>query len=212
MTLTLTSRLLPFETDTHEDRIRAARVGPVEATAERQVNMADLDTTDAGSDRPDERLQNGANLVKIGDLARLANVTTRTVRFYEDLGLIEPAGRSVGGFRLYEVEQAHRLRALLRLKEVGFSLDDIRAYRELARPGEVAHTVMSRLRERITLGASQLRDRIRSLQSALDDLERTELTLTACHGCEGKTYDRDCHACWKQLSGGLMPDGLNAVI
>ncbi len=158
----------------------------------------------------DETLDN--NLVKIGDLARLAEVTTRTVRFYEDLGLIQPTTRSVGGFRLYEVEQADRLRALLKLKEVGFSLDDIRAYRELANEGANALTVMTRLRERITSGAQQLRDRIGRLQSALEDLERTKETLAACHGCDEKVYDRNCHACWKQLAGGNLPDGLKAVI
>jgi DNA-binding transcriptional MerR regulator len=152
------------------------------------------------------------DLVKIGDLARLAEVTTRTVRFYEDLGLIQPASRSSGGFRLYEREQADRLRALLRLKEVGFSLDDIKAYRDLAAPGRVARDVMGRLRNRIDQGATQLRARIVSLQSALLDLERTAETLAACHGCEGKRYDRECHACWKQMAGGSLPDGLKAVI
>lgn len=152
------------------------------------------------------------NLVKIGDLARLAEVTTRTVRFYEDLGLIEPAGRSVGGFRLYEVEQAERLKAVLQLKEVGFSLEDIRAYRELAKKGEVAFGVMGRLRGRISDGARELRHRIRRLQIALADLEQTELALAACHGCENKPYDSACHDCWKELAGGRLPDGLKAVI
>lgn len=152
------------------------------------------------------------NLVKIGDLARLAQVTTRTVRFYEDLGLIEPAGRSVGGFRLYEVEQAERLKAVLQLKEVGFSLDDIRDYRELAAKGDIAFCVMGRLRGRISEGARQLRHRIERLQSALADLEQTELALAACHGCENKPYDDACHDCWKELAGGRLPDGLKAVI
>jgi DNA-binding transcriptional MerR regulator len=163
-------------------------------------------------DDPAESAALPPDLVKIGDLARLAEVTPRTVRFYEDLGLIEPASRSVGGFRLYGVEQADRLRALLRLKEVGFSLDDIRAYRDLAQHGEVAFTVMGRLRDRISEGARQLRQRIGRLQEALIDLEHTATTLEACHGCDRKIYDRACHDCWKQLAGGTLPDGLKAVL
>lgn len=169
-----------------------------------------MDVPPSGEPEPGVALP--PNLVKIGDLARLADVTTRTVRFYEDLGLIEPASRSVGGFRLYEIEQADRLKAILQLKEVGFSLDDIRAYRDLAKKGEVAYAVMGRLRTRITDGARQLRHRIQRLQSALIDLEQTELALNACHGCENKPFDRACHDCWKELAGGRLPDGLKAVI
>lgn len=153
-----------------------------------------------------------AELVKIGDLARIANVTTRTVRFYEDLGLIEPDSRSAGGFRLYRRDQADRLLALLSLKEVGFSLDDIRRYRDLALEGHLAQEVMDRLRQRIAEGAIQLRSRIDRLRAALIDLERTEQTLQLCHGCEGKTYDPRCHDCWKMMAGGSLPDALKAVI
>lgn len=152
------------------------------------------------------------NLVKIGDLARIAGVTTRTVRFYEGLGLIRPVSRSIGGFRLYEKEQADRMRSLLSLKEVGFSLEDIRAYRDLAREGEVAFEVMGRLRGRISQGVAQLRDRIARLSAALADLEHTESTLGSCHGCNRKLYDRVCHPCLKQMAGGHLPDGLKAVI
>lgn len=151
-------------------------------------------------------------LVKIGDLARLAQVTPRTVRFYEDLGLLQPASRSEGGFRLYHAQEAERLRAILSLKDVGFSLEDIRAYRDLAVPPAVAFEVMARLRSRIAAGARQLRARIDRLQAALADLERTDDTLAACHGCEGKTYDRACHECWRGLAGGTLPDALKAVV
>lgn len=151
-------------------------------------------------------------LVKIGDLARLAQVTPRTVRFYEDLGLIQPDARSSGGFRMYRVEQADRLKALLRLKEVGFSLDDIAAYQDLAREGDEALEVMGRLRRRIREGAEQLRRRIAGLQEALQDFERTESTLAKCDGCDHKPYDRDCHACWKEMAGGTLTDALKAVI
>ncbi len=153
-----------------------------------------------------------SDLVKIGDLARLSNVTPRTLRFYEDLGLLEPDGRSTGGFRLYGADQVHRLRAVLALKEVGFSLDDIRAFRALAEHGEGGFEVMARLRTRIRSGVDQLRDRITRLQAALKDLEHAESVVAACHGCEGKRYDDKCHDCWKQLAGGTLPDALRAVI
>lgn len=151
------------------------------------------------------------SLVKIGDLARLAKVTTRTVRFYEDLGLIQPASRSAGGFRLYRRAQSDRLRSLLALKEAGFSLDDIRAYRGLAEEGKPALAVMGSLRDRISDGADQLRDHIGRLQTALVDLELTAVTLDKCDGCESKAFDRSCHECWREMAGGALPDALKAV-
>jgi DNA-binding transcriptional MerR regulator len=150
-------------------------------------------------------------LVKIGDLARLANVTPRTLRFYEDLGLIRPEGRSQGGFRLYGAGQVDRLRAVQALKEVGFSLEDIRAYRDLADENHVAFEVMARLRARLVDGKKHLEARIARLETALADLERSEKVLAACTGCEAKRYDADCHRCWTELAGGELPDALKAV-
>ncbi|MFG0320310.1 MAG: MerR family transcriptional regulator [Planctomycetota bacterium JB042] len=151
-------------------------------------------------------------LVKIGDLAREARVTTRTVRFYEDLGLIRPVRRSDGGFRLYRQSDVERLRAVLRLKEIGFSLDEIREFQAQAKDGDLAFEVMGRLRSKVAAGARQVRDRLRRLQSALEDLEATESVLARCDGCEAKAYDGDCHACWKELAGGSVPAALKAVM
>lgn len=156
--------------------------------------------------------EDDADLVKIGDLARLAQVTTRTVRFYEDLGLIHPVSRSTGGFRMYRREQSDRLRSLLALKEAGFSLDDIRGYRGLAEDGKPALAVMGKLRDRISEGADQLRDRIGRLQLALTDLELTASTLDKCDGCESKAFDRSCHECWREMAGGALPDALKVVM
>lgn len=152
------------------------------------------------------------NLVQIGDLARAGNVTTRTVRFYEDLGLIRSAKRSAGGFRLYEADQVERLLAVLALKEVGFSLEEIREFQGLARPGDVALDVMTRLRARVATGADQVRRRIESLARALGDMERAAATLSECDGCESKPYDAECHDCWKRIAGGSTPDVLKAIV
>ena len=68
-------------------------------------------------------------IYKIGDLAREFDVTLRTLRFYEDRGLINP-GRS-GTTRLYSAEDRERLRVALFCKRIGLSLGDIRLVLEL---------------------------------------------------------------------------------
>ena len=60
----------------------------------------------------------------IGELARECDVTLRALRFYEGKNLLSPARR--GGSRLYEAEDVRRLKIVLRLKRLGFSLIEIR--------------------------------------------------------------------------------------
>jgi DNA-binding transcriptional MerR regulator len=72
----------------------------------------------------------------ITDLAREFDVTTRTIRFYEDEGLIAPARR--GQTRIFSARDRVRLRLILRGKRLGFSIDEIREIIDLydAEPGE----------------------------------------------------------------------------
>jgi DNA-binding transcriptional MerR regulator len=65
-------------------------------------------------------------MLKIGDFARLSQVPVKTLRYYDDLGLITPAHvDAFTGYRYYSVEQLPRLNRLLALKDLGFSLDQI---------------------------------------------------------------------------------------
>lgn len=63
--------------------------------------------------------------MRIGQLADLLRVSTKTIRHYHKLGLMPKADRSKKGYRLYGVADLYRLKLILRLKEVGFSLSDI---------------------------------------------------------------------------------------
>ncbi|MBX6384818.1 MAG: MerR family transcriptional regulator [Microbispora sp.] len=58
----------------------------------------------------------------IGQLARLAGVSARTIRFWSDIGILPPAGRSSGGYRLYDAEAVARLHLVRTLRELGFDL------------------------------------------------------------------------------------------
>ena len=75
--------------------------------------------------------------MRIGDVAREVGTTPRTIRYYEEIGLLpEAQGRAPGGHRVYEAADVERLRELLRLKDLlGVSLDELRelAEREEAR-------------------------------------------------------------------------------
>jgi DNA-binding transcriptional MerR regulator len=71
------------------------------------------------------------NMLRIGEAAKLCGVTTRTLRYWEELGLLVPSGQRHGAERVYsgaEVERAQRIRELQEL--VGFSLAEIRVVLE----------------------------------------------------------------------------------
>lgn len=61
----------------------------------------------------------------IGDLAKKLNITTRTIRYYDQKGLVKPSRVSESGYRLYSDEQIRQLKLIIFLKELGFSLKDI---------------------------------------------------------------------------------------
>ena len=62
----------------------------------------------------------------IGDVSRRTGLTERTLRYYEELGLLEPAGRSDGDYRLYDADDLERLRFIKGLRDdAGFSLAEI---------------------------------------------------------------------------------------
>jgi MerR family transcriptional regulator, repressor of the yfmOP operon len=101
-----------------------------------------------GTDRGELRDSSGGAM-RIGEAAQACGVTTRTLRYWQEIGLLTPSGRHEGGGRLYsqaEVDRAARIKELQEL--LGFSLSEIRAvlntedvldrlrsaYRESARP------------------------------------------------------------------------------
>jgi DNA-binding transcriptional MerR regulator len=69
------------------------------------------------------------NTFRIGEAARRAGVTTRTLRYYQEVGLLHPSGATPGGNRLYTADDVERLRRILELRDVmGFDLERIRLF------------------------------------------------------------------------------------
>jgi DNA-binding transcriptional MerR regulator len=75
-------------------------------------------------------MRNGASqpsrLYRIGELSRLAGVNSRTIDYYTSLGLLTPAKRSSGNYRLYHHETLNRIRRIEQLKAQKYTLEEIR--------------------------------------------------------------------------------------
>lgn len=76
-----------------------------------------------------------ATTILIGALAEQTRVNIETIRYYERVGLLSPPPRSGGRHRLYSEEHVRRLAFIRRSRELGFSLDDIRALLALVDEG-----------------------------------------------------------------------------
>jgi DNA-binding transcriptional MerR regulator len=75
---------------------------------------------------PDAAAPTESPLLRIQEVAATLGLTTRTIRYYEEVGLLEPAGRSEGDYRLYDADDVERLRFIKGLRDdAGFSLAEI---------------------------------------------------------------------------------------
>ena len=66
------------------------------------------------------------NLLQIGEVAELVSLSLRTIRHYEEVGLVQPRGRTAGGFRLYSRADVERLRLIRAMKPLEFTLQEMR--------------------------------------------------------------------------------------
>ena len=107
----------------------------------------------------------------VTELARDLSVTPRTIRFYEDKGLVSP--RREGQSRLYSRRDRARLKLVLMGKRVGFSLTEIKGMLDLydLRDGQVAQlkVALDRFHERIAILERQKKE----IEQALMELRRT---------------------------------------
>jgi DNA-binding transcriptional MerR regulator len=108
-----------------------------------------------------------AATLRIGEVAELTGTTPRTIRYYEEIGLLPPAeGRQPGSHRLYEQGDVDRLREVLRLKELlGVSLEELRELVE-------AESARAELRREWRGGAGGPERRREILLQAVEHIDR----------------------------------------
>lgn len=108
----------------------------------------------------------------ITELTREFDISTRTLRFYEDEGLIQPVRR--GRTRLFRPSDRHLIRQILRGKRLGFSINEIREVIQMYRepPGEVGQLKL--MIKRIEEKREDLRQKRRDLEETIVELDHAE--------------------------------------
>ncbi|GMQ77348.1 MAG: MerR family DNA-binding transcriptional regulator [Gammaproteobacteria bacterium] len=125
------------------------------------------------------------NSYSIGDLSREFGVTTRTIRFYEDQGLLSPNRN--GQNRIYQARDRVRLKLILRGKRLGFSLKEINKLIELYDAPEGEAGQLRSFIEKIRARRTELLVQKDDIEHVLDELDSLEQRCNNLLVAEGDT-------------------------
>ncbi len=114
--------------------------------------------------------------VKRGELARRSGCNLETIRYYEGIKLLPEPARTESGHRLYSIVDQRRLRFILRSRELGFSIDEIRSLLSMVDSGAYTCGEIHALTQ----------EHLKSVTKKISDLKKLQRTL--------KTISNDCAA------------------
>jgi MerR family copper efflux transcriptional regulator len=114
--------------------------------------------------------------MNIGEAARRSGLSAKTIRYYEDTGLIAPAARAENGYRDYSDTDLHKLRFVRHARGLGFSVDEcsqlLSLYQDKTRQSADVKAIAEK-------HLSDVEDKIRELQELRNTLSHL---VTCCHG------------------------------
>ena len=111
----------------------------------------------------------GAQSVRIGRLAEITGVSAKTIRFYEETGVLPPAPRAANGYRQYDESDVRRLRFIRNARVLDFSLEELKEVLGLRERGEAPCVhVMGLLEQKM----EEIDAQIRHLQELRGDLRQ----------------------------------------
>ncbi len=132
-------------------------------------------------------------LLQIGEFAKLAGTNLRTLRYYEEMGLINPVQRSEGKFRFYSPAQVKRVAAIKRLQGLGLTLKEVQDIM-VPSPSDLSDAMQDMamaLDKQIELVGS----RLESLQREHQELQMARAKLEDCRNCEDTLGSEACVGC-----------------
>ena len=120
--------------------------------------------------------------VKRGELARRSGCNLETIRYYEDIELMPEPARTEAGHRLYSIEDQRRLRFILRSRELGFSIDEIRSLLSMVDNGAYTCGEIHALTQA----------HLKSVSKKIADLKKLQRTLKAISNNCAAGDEPDC--------------------
>jgi DNA-binding transcriptional MerR regulator len=157
-------------------------------------------------------LRRGDGRLTTGDMARLTGNTLRTVRFYEEAGILEPDGRSAGGHRLFGRQQLERLQFITDMRVTGLSLEEIKALLELKAGADSGKQAAASALDAIDGQIEALEAKIAVFSRLRSELCRAREILRQCRSCTNqKCFPDACHACDVILEQSELPASMRVL-
>jgi len=170
--------------------------------------MVDTATVDTASPDATSCPSSEGEFLQVGDLAKMTGKTVRAIHLYESLGLIEPAKRSKGGYRLFSSDTPSRVRWISKLQSLGLSLSESQGIAERRKSSGSARSASSDLLVVYEAKLSEIRERLAEYRALEQELVASVDFLKACqHACVGEPHVSGCAQCERrQEEPGRVPD------
>jgi MerR family Zn(II)-responsive transcriptional regulator of zntA len=152
-----------------------------------------------------------SDLLKIGEFARRAGVSLRTLRYYEELGLISPSARTRGGFRYYRPEDLDRLKLIADLQKLGLTLEQIGELLAAPSPTVDRRGFLAKVRAALQEQERLVMRQIEVLQEQRRRVALGAAKLVECEGCDEVPTDENNHCQPCTLTSALLPESLRAL-
>jgi MerR family transcriptional regulator, copper efflux regulator len=136
-----------------------------------------------------------SDLLRVGELAKAVGKTVRAIHLYEELGLVRPAMRTDGGFRLYDPEAKKRIAWIIKLQAIGFKLSEIQEFVKAFEHAPSGRDATTRAREVFARKQREIRQQITQLEVIENDLSEALAYLDACHECSPSYAPSECSMC-----------------
>ena len=147
--------------------------------------------------------------MKIGELAQRLGTTERTLRFYEEEGLVHPA-RSGKGTRSYSEADAQRLEAILTLTQLDFPLQTLKELAGIRRASRSGDEASHKVHAQLEIMGELLKQQIQTMRKVQKDLQKAQQLVTACFGCKRKANLKNCTPC--EFSRGVTNTNVMRVV
>lgn len=156
---------------------------------------------------PEELDVEAGEYLQVGDLAKVTGKTVRAIHLYESLGLLEPARRSRGGYRLFSPASPGRVRWITKLQSLGLSLSEIQGIAERRRSSGNAKLASSALLAVYETKLAEIRERLAEYRALERELVASVTYLQTCQqACVGETHVSGCSRCDRHQDEPLVPE------
>lgn len=156
--------------------------------------------------------RDAGTFLKIGEIARRAGVTLRTIRYYQTLGLIRAACRTPGGMHLFHPEAIDRAQFIRDLRRLDVPLAAIKTVLEAEGRAETGAERARVLGETLSNGLAEVEQRVQGYQGLRQNLVRALATLQSCGRCGRRPSRSGCRRCENLAHLEAVPVYIRALV